>query len=635
MTHADIFTVPVYDSPLERRSSSVHRQGSPDHLLLVLMVLRRGRMQKCSLVGASVVLSYNVEYAKNTGLRSSKMPVNAQKGKHGLCAVSVDLVQQEATNQRKRRRLPVSAVFAGELTQRDFEDLRNSTSVEDEFPGGPCTHASGNAGEREIDPHNLSVTLDALANTWCVPLRQQAGLTVGEGNTGQQEAQGSSPAFKGNRTRDTGSKLSDRSHLASCGLLELWAFCVHVANKGQDPRDALQPVGLKLIGPFDLLAEDCGAEQSLAGRGRHFYDIPECLPVLQSSGVCSSGSRFPSFAWLEEGYHMCLFRDREEQVPHAVVSNNPSVGPEFKVVCADVSLSSVRTSVSSGRLPGTSSAGLSVEGVGTTKQEEPRTKISRKGLKDEETKSDAIHALDDEATPRIPLLVAAVLLHCEQVMKSCKEEPASVSKARLPRNATRTNQGAASATKSPQEDGTSAKKEKSHMGEAARVLRDVLLSWLRSCLRVTEVSVPQIEERTREWMRHRKKSIVCSDFSGLGVMVPYDPETDTGYRSLGYSETSLRAVIRKIKSAPKEERNMQPLDELFNLAGIAMDEGDVGAALELGRNLFLADSPNERGCRMIKPAQLLLQSAYGLLEQPHFAAVVDAMVAVRRVQAAP
>lgn len=33
-------------------------------------------------------------------------------------------------------------------------------------------------------------------------------------------------------------------------------------------------------------------------------------------------------------------------------------------------------------------------------------------------------------------------------------------------------------------------------------------------------------------------------------------------------------------------------------------------------------------------SQLLLKSAYGLLEQPHFAAVVDAMVAVRRALAA-
>lgn len=56
---------------------------------------------------------------------------------------------------------------------------------------------------------------------------------------------------------------------------------------------------------------------------------------------------------------------------------------------------------------------------------------------------------------------------------------------------------------------------------------------------------------------------------GLGVVVPYDPETDTGYRSLGYSEASLRAIIRRVKSAPKEERNMQPLDELFTLVRTA------------------------------------------------------------------
>ncbi|CBZ53205.1 conserved hypothetical protein [Neospora caninum Liverpool] len=110
---------------------------------------------------------------------------------------------------------------------------------------------------------------------------------------------------------------------------------------------------------------------------------------------------------------------------------------------------------------------------------------------------------------------------------------------------------------------------------------------------------------------------------GLGVLVPYDAETETGYRSLGFTDAGLRKTILTIKSASKEERDTQPLDELLNLAGIAMDEGDVGAALHLGRNLFLLDAPNEKRCRVLTPAKLLLRSAYSLLEQPHFAQVVE------------
>nr|CEL74581.1 TPA: hypothetical protein BN1205_077420 [Toxoplasma gondii VEG] len=314
-------------------------------------------------------------------------------------------------------------------------------------------------------------------------------------------------------------------------------------------------------GVFDLLAEQVTPnDETLPRRGRHFYDLPECLPVLDTFSTSSSLT--------PEGYHLCLFRDREDQQPHAVVSSVPSEGPLFAVVCADPELLT---------LPDPPVVSRSVE-------EPPRKQRGKKTRKAEGLDADQAASKAEDA--HVPLLLSAVLLHCDRILAASSTPTARA------KNGTKKSRTVEKKTEQRSQDPETQQNEY-HVEEAKRI-RSALVNWLNAELAV-----------------------------GLGVLVPYDAETETGYRSLGFTDSGLRKTILAIKAAPKEERDMQPLDELLNLAGIAMDEGDVGAALHLGRNLFLLDAPNEKCCRMLTPAKLLLRSAYYLLEQPHFAQVVE------------
>ncbi|EPT29234.1 hypothetical protein TGME49_257030 [Toxoplasma gondii ME49] len=423
--------------------------------------------------------------------------------------------------------------------------------------------------------HGGFQVLSSLREKWVSCLRTELGLTLA--GHSMSEVPGSSPS---------------RAGAPSCGVLELWAFCMHLANQRNEdkPGLALEPIGLRLTGVFDLLAEQVTPnDETLPRRGRHFYDLPECLPVLDTFSTSSSLT--------PEGYHLCLFRDREDQQPHAVVSSVPSEGPLFAVVCADPELLT---------LPDPPVVSRSVE-------EPPRKQRGKKTRKAEGLDADQAASKAEDA--HVPLLLSAVLLHCDRILAASSTPTARA------KNGTKKSRTVEKKTEQRSQDPETQQNEY-HVEEAKRI-RSALVNWLNAELAVGDASLARIEANTQSWKQKRKKAVVSSDLSGLGVLVPYDAETETGYRSLGFTDSGLRKTILAIKAAPKEERDMQPLDELLNLAGIAMDEGDVGAALHLGRNLFLLDAPNEKCCRMLTPAKLLLRSAYYLLEQPHFAQVVE------------
>lgn len=150
------------------------------------------------------------------------------------------------------------------------------------------------------------------------------------------------------------------------------------------------------------------------------------------------------------------------------MSNVPSTGPEFKVVCADVSLlSSVPTSVSSSLSALAASRDVSVDGAGRVKQEE-LTASSRRRREKEKSTRNAVGALDCTAAHRIPLLLAAVLLHCEKVVTFYNEELVPGQKERSRRKSAGTSRGAALPAKSPSGYGASEEGEQSQTGEAAR-----------------------------------------------------------------------------------------------------------------------------------------------------------------------
>lgn len=188
--------------------------------------------------------------------RSFRMPAKAQKRPHG--SANPGLVRHEAALGKRRKSLAVTAGTPDEDAEPRVFRFSNSR----EHQRGQHLSRPRRGGESsrssDADPHNICVVLDGLSKTWSAPLRRQAGLALVGGCAGQQALQALSPATKKHGTRETVGELSDRNHRSSCGLLELWAFCVHLARGGEDPRNVLQPVGLKLIGELIMALFDGG-----------------------------------------------------------------------------------------------------------------------------------------------------------------------------------------------------------------------------------------------------------------------------------------------------------------------------------------------------------------------------------------
>ncbi|RZF46958.1 hypothetical protein LSTR_LSTR011226 [Laodelphax striatellus] len=96
---------------------------------------------------------------------------------------------------------------------------------------------------------------------------------------------------------------------------QFWNFCESVGSyalsKG-DPCDAFKSVGLKLVGPFDVLADrfDSNADYSqdrLLRHWRYYYDPPEFQTVIKGDE--------------QTGYHLGYFRDDPKEKPVFVASN--------------------------------------------------------------------------------------------------------------------------------------------------------------------------------------------------------------------------------------------------------------------------------------------------------------------------
>lgn len=128
------------------------------------------------------------------------------------------------------------------------------------------------------------------------------------------------------------------------------------------------------------------------------------------------------------------------------------------------------------------------------------------------------------------------------------------------------------------------------------------------------------------WMAKRKKICLAEDMSGLGLVVPYNKKEDVGWRSLGYTLKTLKETVRRQKET---EGDRTELEALMNLASIAIDEGDAGAALQLGRNFWCMDSLGDKRCFLANPAKRLLSSAYSAMGQLGFAAIAEAHTPIR------
>ena len=109
----------------------------------------------------------------------------------------------------------------------------------------------------------------------------------------------------------------------------------------------------------------------------------------------------------------------------------------------------------------------------------------------------------------------------------------------------------------------------------------------------------------------------------MGIVVPYDKETEVGYRKLDPIGGALRTLLDKLEKAKGTGDNAahsklrEELDSLVNWANIANDECDFGASLQLGCDIF-----NHSPC-FASLAGRTLSTAYTLLDREAFATIAE------------
>jgi hypothetical protein len=126
-------------------------------------------------------------------------------------------------------------------------------------------------------------------------------------------------------------------------------------------------------------------------------------------------------------------------------------------------------------------------------------------------------------------------------------------------------------------------------------------------------------------MKFRDKKKVTPTFHGAGLVVPYNKETQLGYREIPETTANLKKIFARVVDAHKdgdEESKNKALDvlqELITNVQFANDEGDPGMGLELGLDALL-----HGGDCLNSTARHLLSVAYGLLNRDAFAKIANA-----------
>ncbi|KUG02273.1 hypothetical protein AM587_10015452 [Phytophthora nicotianae] len=111
----------------------------------------------------------------------------------------------------------------------------------------------------------------------------------------------------------------------------------------------------------------------------------------------------------------------------------------------------------------------------------------------------------------------------------------------------------------------------------------------------------------------RAKETVAPSLHQLGIVVPVDTKSNTGYRELPTTGKDLADLLHQVRQeAGKTSPARKKLSELITRATIASDECDFGTGLLLGLDVFTAGSCLE------KEALQLLRVAYMLLRRANF-----------------
>ncbi|XP_034938359.1 histone PARylation factor 1 [Chelonus insularis] len=131
-------------------------------------------------------------------------------------------------------------------------------------------------------------------------------------------------------------------------------------------------------------------------------------------------------------------------------------------------------------------------------------------------------------------------------------------------------------------------------------------------------------DKTSEKMTLRNKKVVAKTIHGAGIVVPFDPKTQLGYRPLAETDSHLLKLLKQIDEAESDEIRqiyLSKLQEVIRLATIAADECDFGTPLELGHDLF------SFGSKYVQQTALrMLKMSYDLLKRPQFSKIAESHV---------
>ena len=123
-------------------------------------------------------------------------------------------------------------------------------------------------------------------------------------------------------------------------------------------------------------------------------------------------------------------------------------------------------------------------------------------------------------------------------------------------------------------------------------------------------------------MKARDRIKLASTFHGAGMVVPYNKDTEVGYREIPETTASLKKIFKNVNEAKTDEAKntaMDVLQELITNVQFANDEGDPGMGLELGLDAFCFG-----GDRLHSSVGHLLGVAYELLKRDAFAKILKA-----------
>jgi len=153
---------------------------------------------------------------------------------------------------------------------------------------------------------------------------------------------------------------------------------------------------------------------------------------------------------------------------------------------------------------------------------------------------------------------------------------------------------------------------------------------VHATIKTQEIDFP-LENKTPQ-MKSRDKKKLTATFHGAGLVVPYNKDTEVGYREIPETTQSLKRIFENIIKAQKgdsqtaKDKAFDTLQELVTNVQFANDEGDTGMGLELGLNAFLYCSP----C-LDSTVKHLLSVAYGLLDREFYGTVLLAHLSRRSI----